>query len=260
MERNRSRKRIGFGLVLVAGLCAGTATAPWADELTGSELEIRIGWLPPIVVEQSADPFSLFQTSGFSVDMPGGAFTIDDRWVSTFFTGVPLISFIAIEATLSEGSFAPGWGLNGGFGGAQPLEGTALIGILGGLFPGDVGLSAVGQGGVIQGGAMTLRVTVTGHLWTTGRATVTGVTTQTLGGAWVNTVTMTGSDQRTTSHSGSLTLVTPVRIFATESGALPAFFAQRLEIVQVPEPSAILLVAGAVSGLVGLGLARSRRR
>ena len=150
-----------------------------------------------------------------------------------------------------------GWGLVAASGGRGPLFGSASIGVLGGLVNLVVPLSGVGASGpnTVTAGAAALQVTVTGASWTTGRVSVTGVST--LG---TISATTSGFDARTAAHAGTLVLVTPIRVLTNVGGNLGLFAVQILTFV--PEPGTLLLFVcgGAGVALVGLRQRSAQRR
>lgn len=151
-----------------------------------------------------------------------------------------------LTVNVGTGVFSEGGGPAGGFGGAGGLEASFFTRVI------RIPLDAVGRDGVGVVGAAALMITVTGHLWTTGRAEVTAVTSATPGG-FVNTVALTGSDARTGGHQGNLLLLTPFR-FRLNSSVLSGFASQSLYFV--PEPGSLVLLMSGVFGLVLVGRAR----
>jgi hypothetical protein len=117
-------------------------------------------------------------------------------------------------------------------------------------------LSVVGAAGAtVQAGAGAIIITVLGQNWTTGVAQVTGVTSTTAGTAIINTVSITGSDNRTASHAGTITLVSGFQAITNVAGTLPGFAIQALSFA-TPEAGTLLLLG---SGTIGLALYGRRR-
>lgn len=245
-----------FGLLAAVGFVVGIS-APASSAvltLTGSSLDLTIGALPAISVPQSPDPL-LISVGGTFIE-PANLFAatgVNSIVLPTqLFTGVSLISsFNASFANLTKNVNVVGGTASGG-----TLNGTATIGVLGGLVNLFIPLNVIGGGGVAVGGAASLAVTVTGStLWTTGTAKNVGITTTTPLGAVLNTVTVSGSNNLNSVSGGTITLVTPVRILTNAAGNLPGFAIQRLTFA-VPEPGTLLLIG---SGIVGLGLVGRRK-
>lgn len=237
--------------VMIVGASAPASAATVSME--NSVLSVAIGALPPITIGQSPTSIPVDVSSG------GGSFALTSAvFASTvvipteLFTGVSLISSLNVTASNGAGTFTASGGNNNGFGGVAGLQGGAVVGVLAGLINLVIPLSVVGQGGVIQAGAAALLVTVTGHVWTTGAAVVTGAGTP-------GTSTLTGYDNRnTTSHGGAVQLVSPIRILTNAAGNLPGFGIKTLRFV--PEPGGLMLLGSAIAGLVTVGWLRMRQR
>jgi hypothetical protein len=93
--------------------------------------------------------------------------------------------------------------------------------------------------------------------WTAGAATITGVTTTPTPNAATNpngTAMLTGSNGLAPDGSGTLVLVTPIRIVTNIAGNLAAFSV--LTLTYVPEPGTLLLLGLGVAGLAALGRRR----
>jgi hypothetical protein len=245
------------------------------EEATFETLQCGLGTVPalsPIQMNQPVELVPLAAGGGFSE--PGGLFTGTRTFQVPFAVpattfGCPLVIQLIDSVTIANVSngtkvIAPGAAggghasgvlrAGGGLGGPGALAGTGFINVLG-LFNLVVPLDAVGStGGTAQFHAGTLSVTVLGTGWTTGAATITGVTTGVetpLGLALVdgNTVTVAGYDNRTPGHVGRVLLVSPFKVITNAVGNLPGLARQTLDFAGVvPEPGTLgLLVAGAAA-------------
>jgi hypothetical protein len=252
-----------YGLLAIVGLAIGLAAPAQSAVLNMSgTLGITIGALPPVTIAQAPASVAIaVSTGGGSFIEPAGIFAATVTLPTQLFTGVSLISSLNITATNGTGTFTAIGGPLGGFGGVKPLLGTAVVGVLGGLINLGIPLAIVGAGGVIQGGAATLLVTVTGHIWTTGVASVTGVavalTTAGTTTGFVNTASLAGYDNRSAGHQGTLLLVTPFRVLTNAAGNLPGFATQLLNFV--PEPGTLLLIGSGIAGLAIVGRRKMRK-
>jgi hypothetical protein len=283
-----------FGFLVAASFAVGLAVPSHAATLqTNGSLGVGIGALPPIVIPSAPPNILIAVSSGAgSFSDPAGMFSAFVALPTPLFTGVPLITSLNVTAANNTGTFTATGGIAGGFGGPEPLNGFARIGVLG-LFTVPVPLGNVGGGGSLALVVASLSVTVIGNIFTTGPAVVTGVTTTlthlagttncapatcgagtttamsptftvqgiSLGGGklFANTITVTGFDNRTPGHQGSILLVSPIQIFTNAAGNLPGFVQKAFTFTAVPEPGTLLLLGSGVAGLAILGRRRMRK-
>jgi hypothetical protein len=253
------RKLTGLLAAVVITLGAAASSSAATLTLQDAVLGVTIGALPPVTVGQSpANILVSVDDSSGGFALTGGIFETSIVIPKALFTGVPLISSLNVTLTNAGGAFGMGSGLNGGFGGISTIAGAAVVGVLGGLINLSVPLSNAGVGGTTVVGAAALMITITGHIWTTASAAISGVTSPTEGG-FTNTAAITGFDNRTESFRGAIQLVTPLRV---DTGATAGVLATYgiLTLNFTPEPGAALALGSAVLGLVAVGRMRSRKR
>jgi hypothetical protein len=272
-----SRGILGLAVLLLA---ASPARASLLT-LTGSTLTIEFGLNAfyaggvPITLQQSPAAIPLSVSPGGGFTEPAGIFTGSVAIPTSLFTGVPLV--IDLDVRISNGTkaiapgavgggHATGAGIRragGGLGGLGTLAGTAIFNALG-LFNIDLPLAPIGStGGMADEAAPSFFATVLGTGWTTGAVTLTGLTTETPGGANINTVTFAGYDNRTPAHRGVVQLVSPFKTMTTNTGNIASVALQTLTFEgAVPEPGTLLLLAAGIAGLTvhGLRKRRSQRR
>jgi hypothetical protein len=263
------RRRPG---ALATLLCVALASPAHAALLTLSGGTLAIGVGPYAhTFDQNAPSILVSATSGGGFAEPAGIFTGTQALPTSIF--VPLPRFTIAGLSNLTKSIAPGAaggghasGLlrpGGGLGGPGPLEGDAIVNVLG-LFNLVVPLEAVGAtGGTAQVPAGFIAVTVFGTGWTTAAVQVTGVatgTTPTSNAAIANTVSFAGYDNRTPLHDGVIALVSPFKVVTSTASNLSGFALQTLTFsVGVPEPGAGVLVATALAALALRGWARHVR-
>lgn len=265
--------------------------------LASGTLEVRLTQWPGGHIDQGPAPIPIEVAPNGSFSEPAGFFAGTDLLPTALFTGIPLISSLNLTAANLTGSFAPGGGPLGGFGGPEPLVGFSRVDVLK-IFTVPVPLGVVGQGGTEAIVLAQLSVTVIGDHFTTGPARVTGATTTltrrtpndtvgcapvtcgpgtttlvsptimitvpeisvpiTFGGGrlYANTITLSGYDNRTPGHAGTLLLVSPIKVITNAVGTLPGFAIKRF----VFEPSSPELVFFGLAGAVMLALGGWRKR
>jgi hypothetical protein len=153
---------------------------------------------------------------------PSGVFgPATERLPKSLFTGMSFISGLTITGLGNQTKIF------------NNIDGTATGGLAGNIVVTvlqalnlTIPLTAVGQSGAsVQAGWPGFTVTLKGQGWTTGTATVTGITTSTPGGNVINTATLQGSNQLS---EGRLTLVTGFRVVTSFVGRFPGFAIQAL--------------------------------
>lgn len=217
--------------------------------------------IPGLFVAISSDakdpvaPIMVSSESG-SFRLPGSIFQITSELPRQLFTGISLLSTLSITIANGTLSVAAGEGQNGGMGGLGALHGGMIIDVLGGLIPLLVPLTVVGGGDTTeQVGAAALMVTITGHAWTTGPVSATGVHQRPLGLSTGSRVEASGLDERTAGHEGRLVLVTPFRVDTGDAiGAFGGSISYNL--VFVPEPGPAAALGTAIAALLALGARR----
>lgn len=280
------RLAIARASLLLATLTAPLGSRPAEAAVLGMQgsLEFRLSLMTPLTLPQTPGSLPVaVSTGGGSFAVPAGIFS--GFVLEPFPTGTltVLLSDLRLTGGNLAGNFAPGGGHGGGFGGDQPLTGFVRFGVLG-LFTIPIPLQPVGATAAsAQLNVAQLSVTVFGKNFTTGPAIVTGITTTltrvtpsdtmgcppilcglgvgqlTSGGNPVtaHTVTLSGLDNRTPGHLGSVWLVSPAQVFTNALGILGAFAIERFTFV--PEPGTALLL-GSAAALAAAWGARCRRR
>lgn len=237
-------------------VCALAAAAPsLASPLTIASGELDLSRVVPNLTPNLTPPpiplvapLSVSVAADGSFTLPASAFGPSSLVLTPgLTTGLPPYSAVTLSG-VGNGAIA----FHGGAGTATgPLQGRVLLNVLN-VVSLPIELSVVGVPGasaMTTTGSVTL--TVFGQGWSSGTVAVTAVTTTTPGTAVLHTVTLAGSDARTASHRGSLTLVSGFRVVTNVAGNLPGFSTLTLEFV--PEPTPGLLAA---AGLVLLALGR----
>ncbi len=249
-----------LGLLLAAVFVLAAAPTKAATLNYSGTFSFELGALPGLSFTGGETGVSVSSGGGhFSVSP--SVFTTSTALASSLFTGVPTIDGLSFTFGNATGTFS------GAGGGTMPLAGDAKVTLLKGFATLTVPLSLVGAGGPVNplantgGNTLTAKlagiyITATNARWTSNTAQLTGITLQTTGGLFVNTVTRTGYDNRTaTSHQGRVQMVSPLRVTTNVAGSLAAFVTMTLDFV--PEPGTLLLLG---SGAVGLALIGMRRR
>ena len=169
------------------------------------------------------------------------------------------------EAISGAGSFGPGQGPGGGFGGTLPsgVISKTFIGIVplaqayGTIvLPLDAGTpTTVVAKAAILSNAVTVEFIGTG--WTTGMISDVETPGQTTPNAAPSSYTTTGTNMIGSSQGGGqITLVTPYEIIITGAAPDHQIGYAKLVLSFAPEPGTLLLIPAAVAGLVLLGFRR----
>jgi len=260
-------------LLLAVAFAVGASAQAGAAELTltGGSLGISIGALPPIAFPCVSCPVVLTVSNpgaGSGFTEPASLFTGSVMLPTALFTGVALINGLTIgnlangtKTINAAGAIAGPRPVNvlrpgtGALGGPGPLTGTAFVNVLG-LFNLAVPLNPIGNTGVsVAVVAGTLAVTVQGTGWTTGKVSITNVTT---GDPAVNTVVQTGADGRNANGTGIVSLISAFHVKTNAAGNLPGLATQTLTFV--PEPGTLLLLCSGVATLGIGGWLRARQK
>lgn len=242
-------------LWLISGLLLALAGPVGAATLSGSEMSVAIGALPPIAIPQSTDPLSVSVASDGSFSLAASSFGPESIVLpQALFTGVNLVSGLTIAGLANASQpVAVGGGPGGALGGVGPLAGAAFVNVIQ-LFNLTIPLSPVGgsTGASVMVATGGISITVIGRPWGTGPQSITGLATTTPGTAVVNTITISGNDFRVTPSQGAVTLVSAFQVLTNVAGNLPGIATQSLRFV--PEPTSALLfgIGGAVLGLAGI--------
>jgi hypothetical protein len=223
------------------------ASAQAATLQLGGTLSLTVGALPPVSLPSNgATPIS--SGSGHFTEPASFFGPATVTLPKSLFTGVPQISGLTLQNFGNSTKIFSGAGTATG-----GLSGTAIVTVLQSLNL-SIPLGIVGvAGGIVQAGAGALQITVIGQNWTTGVAVIAGITTTTPATNVINTVSVTGSDNRTPGHGGTITLVSGFKVITNATGRLPGFAVQTLAL---PEPAALLLLG---SGVLAVGLCARRR-
>jgi hypothetical protein len=254
--------------------------------------------LPLITMAQSPASISVAVndlSGGFT--LPAGLFgtTAAYKTPTTAFQDltVPMITSLNITAVNAGGSVTSRGGPALSVGGAMPLSGFMRLGLLG-MQPVPVNLAALGQDAQTAVVVGQLSIFMDGGNFGAGAARVSGIvttltretpsdtvgcapllcgsgfglitTTFTIGGVTFSSfktatfVELSGFDNRTAGHVGSLRLVSPVSIVVSGNDIVtfPGFLTATLHFV--PEPGTLTLFVSAAAGFFALGLRRRSRR
>jgi hypothetical protein len=167
-------------------------------------------------------------------------------------TGVPPFTHLDVQFDNLTGSFAPGAGLGGGFGAAyfgMTLSGLAGLGFEAfnfDLFP----IHLAGHGGTFPLPPSTISIlsTVWGA-WTTGTST----RVIQVGSATSTTLSIAGGDLRGPGGVGSISMVTPMKIFQDGDPYFEVPLYAELTLHFTPEPStpALMALSALLFGLLG---------
>jgi hypothetical protein len=276
------RLHVAFVSCFVGLALQGTAHAtlrPFTGTLTISVDDVFVQVVGSGTADVTADAV------GSAVSLVAGDFF---KITTPFLPNDTFFDSVKLSFTNLAGNFAPGAGLDEGFGGALAFDGKALFDpvdfLLGSPFGGgnvSVPVGGVGRPGGTGAGTLmnalgTLTLSIGGDLWTTGRISPYGyfasynTSHQYITAAHPMPIVTTATGKDITSGGFRiLQLVTPISIRRkVTSPAIPAGSSMnqdfpgyaRLDLmIELPEPSRVALNLAAVVALLGVGLWRARR-
>ena len=254
---------VGSALALLLAARAGAAPMDYSAQLT-----VNFAQLPAIVAPLGGPATGTTNVSGGAFTLPAGIFTFST--VQVLPTPVQVATFFNFPVFLTQigvaGSNATANLTTGGVG-TMSIQGLAqlFLTVNGfGLPPQSVPLSgAFGVPNTLAGVPLGFgaSATIIGQSFVPGIAQA--ATTLPSGTSPPTVVSVTGSGPSPTVGGGlSMNLVTATQVITNAPGGLPptytAVFGQlQVTLTQVPEPGAVLLLAG---GLLGLGVLGWPRR
>jgi PEP-CTERM motif len=251
------RKLLSSVVVVACGvLLAGSVSAA---PLVSASFSFQLGALPAANFPGSGATGTAISQLSASL---GAGSVFNGQFTTTLPTSAaPPLTAIQVILTKNAGNTFVG-ATPANVGGNLAIEGVANVYGIGGFPNGGAPLLPVplkvGTPNTIFKSGGGVAVTAIAAGWTAGTAVVTGITTTPTTTTATNpdgSATLMGANGLAGDGSGTLVLVTPIKILTNVAGNLAAF--STLTLTYVPEPGTLLLLGMGVSGLAALGRRRS---
>jgi hypothetical protein len=242
-------------LMGVAALATGVATAAQAGPLSSASFSVALAGATLVFPGVGATGTAAVGGNGPATIGAGSAFagTQTVTLTGTQATKSPVDKIQVVIGSNAAGSFT-----------GSPLGGTATFNGNANLYatasasspflaiPANFGFST---SFTVMGSGLSF--SIVGNPWTAGVTTVTGITGQMTpnGGSNGTTLMLSGMNNLTVGGGGSLTLVSPGRVYVSTGNKLPVI--GTLVLNYVPEPGTLLLLGSGALGLAILGRRRA---
>jgi hypothetical protein len=249
------RRLLSSALLAACGLfLAGTVSAA---PLGSASFSFQIGTLPAASFPGSGATGTA--TSNTSASLDAGSAFAGQFTTSIPTSAAPPLTYIQVIVTKNAGGTFTGATPNK-VGGVHSITGTANVYGIGGFPGGGSPLLAiplnVGSPNTVTKAAGGVAITAIAAGWTVATAVVDGLAPPTdPPGATTTTATAMGANGLAPDGSGTLVLVTPIKILTNVAGTLAAFGV--LSLTYVPEPGTLMLLGLGVAGLAAIGRRRS---